>query len=129
MTESSTSIASAWANILPSVYVDCYGNMHRAPELMGFTILEAMACGTPAISSRVAAMPEFIRDGETGFVFDEPDELAEQLRRLAADPELVETDGTAGPARRRAGVRLPGRRRPVGRRLRTLDRPAWEVAA
>lgn len=85
--------ARAWANVLPSVYKDCYGIPHRAPELMGFTLLEAMACGTPAICSRVAAMPEFIDHGETGFVFDSPDDLTGQIVRLAGDPELVERMG------------------------------------
>jgi glycosyltransferase involved in cell wall biosynthesis len=85
----------AWANVLPSVYRDCEGNIHRAPELMGFSLLEAMACGTPAISSRVGAMPEFIREGETGFVFDTPEQLREQLRWLAGSPELVERMGRA----------------------------------
>jgi len=85
--------ARSWANVLPSVYRDCYGNSHLAPELMGLTLLEAMACGTPAICSRVAAMPEFVRDGETGFIFDTPDDLARQLRTLAADPGLVERMG------------------------------------
>ncbi len=83
----------AWVNVLPSVYQDCYGNTFVAPELMGFTLLEAMACGTPAICSRVAAMPEFIREGETGFVFNDRDELTAQLRRLAGNPTLVETMG------------------------------------
>lgn len=85
--------ARAWANVLPSVYRDCYGHAHLAPELMGLTLLEAMACGTPAICSRVAAMPEFIRDGETGHVFDTPEELAGQLLALAADPAKVEAMG------------------------------------
>jgi glycosyltransferase involved in cell wall biosynthesis len=80
-------------SVLPSVYQDCYGNVYEAPELMGFTLLEAMACGTPAIASRVAAMPEFIREGETGFVFDTREELTSQLRRLAEEPELVEQMG------------------------------------
>jgi glycosyltransferase involved in cell wall biosynthesis len=85
--------ARAWVNVLPSVYKDCYGNTHPAPELMGFTLLEAMACGTAAICSRVAAMPEFIREGETGFVFDDRDQLTEQIGRLAKDAALVERMG------------------------------------
>ena len=85
--------AKAWAVVLPSVYKDCDGNVYKAPELMGFTLLEAMACGTPAIASRVGAMPEFIVEGETGFVYDTEDQLAERLRRLAADPVLVEEMG------------------------------------
>ncbi len=86
----------AWANVLPSVYVDCYGTAHEAPELMGLTLLEALACGTPAICSRVAAMPEFIRDGETGFVFDDLDQLTSRLRRLATEPGLADRMGRAG---------------------------------
>ena len=83
----------AWVNVLPSVYVDCYGAAYIAPELMGFTLLEAMACGTPVICSRVAAMPEFVRDGETGFVFDDREQLTELLRRMSEDPSLAETMG------------------------------------
>lgn len=107
--------ARAWANVLPSVYRDCYGRTHVAPELMGFTLLEAMACGTPAVASRVAAMPEFIREGETGFVFDTLDELAAILGRLAGDPALVERIGAEGRrtvareyALEVAGARLAG---------------------
>jgi glycosyltransferase involved in cell wall biosynthesis len=87
----------AWAGVLPSVYVDCYGTAHEAPELMGLTLLEAMACATPAVASRVAAMPEFVRDGETGYVFDSLDELTDRLLRLAAEPGLA--DRLGGQAR------------------------------
>ncbi len=86
----------AWVNVLPSVHVDCYGNYFAAPELMGFTLLEAMSCGTPAIGSNLAAMPEFIRPGETGFVFDDEDDLRAKLVRLASDPGLVERIGREG---------------------------------
>jgi glycosyltransferase involved in cell wall biosynthesis len=86
----------AWANVLPSVYVDCYGQAHEAPELMGLTLLEAMACGTPAVASRVAAMPEFIREGETGFVFDDLEQLSAQLARLATEPGLADRLGRQG---------------------------------
>jgi glycosyltransferase involved in cell wall biosynthesis len=85
----------AMVNVLPSVHVDCYGNHFAAPELMGFTLLEAMACGTPAIGSNLAAMPEFIRPGETGFVFDDEAELRGQLVDLASNPTLVEKMGRA----------------------------------
>ncbi len=83
----------AWACVLPSQYRDCYGATYPAPELMGLTLLEAMACGTPAVASRVGGMPEFIRDGETGFVFDEFAELTARLEQLADDPTLVERLG------------------------------------
>ncbi|WP_435015610.1 glycosyltransferase family 4 protein [Tundrisphaera sp. TA3] len=83
----------SWATVLPSVYRDCYGNTYLWPELMGFTLLESMCCGTPAICSDVAAMPEFIIDGVTGFVFKDLPMLTDRIRRLASDPVLVETMG------------------------------------
>jgi glycosyltransferase involved in cell wall biosynthesis len=83
----------AWVTVLPSVYRDCYDYIHSAPELMGFTLLESMACGTPAICSRVGGMPEYIRDGETGFIFDTKPELTERLRLLATDPALADAMG------------------------------------
>ncbi len=86
----------AWVNVLPSVHIDCYGVAHEAPELMGFTLLEAMACGTPAVCSRVAAMPEFVREGVTGFVFDDLPGLADRLRRLATEPGLADRMGRQG---------------------------------
>lgn len=45
------------------------GDMEGLPN----TILEAMAKGTPVVASRHAAIPEAIRDKETGFLFDEKD--------------------------------------------------------
>jgi glycosyltransferase involved in cell wall biosynthesis len=86
----------AWVTVLPSVYQDCFGASHVAPELMGFALLESMACGTPVACSRVGAMPEYVRDGEVGFVYDNLDELTERLQRLAGSPDLVETIGRRG---------------------------------
>lgn len=86
----------AWATVLPSVYQDCFGASHVAPELMGFALLESLACGTPAIGSRVGGMPEFIREGQTGFLYDSYSELTELLRRLSSDADLVEKVGSRG---------------------------------
>lgn len=85
--------ANAFANVLPSVYRDMYGQVHIAPELMGLTLLEAMSCGTPAICSRVGGMPEFVEHGATGFVFDTPNELRAYIERLAADSALCDAMG------------------------------------
>jgi glycosyltransferase involved in cell wall biosynthesis len=103
----------AWVNVLPSVYRDCRGNHYVEPEHMGFTLLESMACGTPAACSRVGGMPEFVRDGETGFVFDGVSELSGLLRTLAADPALVERMGR----RARAVVEAEYDLRAVGAKL------------
>src|SRR5262249_42490771 len=83
----------AWVNVLPSVYQDSYGDTYIAPELMGFTLLEAMACGTPVICSRVGGMPEYVRDGETGYIFDTHQQLTERLRLLAGEPDVVDRMG------------------------------------
>ncbi|MFQ5706499.1 MAG: glycosyltransferase family 4 protein [bacterium] len=37
-------------------------------EPFGMTVIEGMACGTPVIAISRGAMPELIRDGETGFL-------------------------------------------------------------
>jgi D-inositol-3-phosphate glycosyltransferase len=49
--------------------------------------LEAMACGTPVIASRVGGLTYTVRDGETGFLVPEkdPKALAEKLELLLTD--------------------------------------------
>ena len=37
-------------------------------EPFGFTIVESMACGTPVVAYARGAMPELIKDGETGYL-------------------------------------------------------------
>jgi glycosyltransferase involved in cell wall biosynthesis len=119
----------SWVNVLPSTYKDCYGHVHLAPELMGFTLLEAMACGTPAICSRVGGMPEYVRHGETGFVFDTEEELAGYLKLLSADRDLVEAMGHSARklAVERYDLTVAGRR--LVELYRELLLPAREVAA
>ncbi len=59
---------TARVTILPSVHTDYYGNYSPVPELMGFTLLESQACGTPAICTDAGAMHEFVDNGNSGFV-------------------------------------------------------------
>ncbi|MCA1685367.1 MAG: glycosyltransferase family 4 protein, partial [Planctomycetia bacterium] len=86
----------AWATVVPAVRVDCYGKPHEAAGLSSLPLLESLACGTPTLASRLGALPEFVVDGETGFLFDDPDGLTERLRRLATDPGLAERMGQRG---------------------------------
>lgn len=60
-------------------------------EGLPVAIIEALALGRPVIASRVAAIPELVRDGETGWLVsaDGVDDLASALRDLLAAP--VET--------------------------------------
>lgn len=59
---------TALVTVLPSVHTTCYGDYTPVPELMGFTLLESQACGTPVICTDAGAMHEFVDDGKTGFV-------------------------------------------------------------
>jgi glycosyltransferase involved in cell wall biosynthesis len=43
-------------------------------EPFGFSVVEAMACGTPVIASARGSMPEIVRDGENGFLVGSLDE-------------------------------------------------------
>ena len=50
------------------------------PEPFGLVMIEAMACGTPAIAFRCGSVPEVIEDGLTGFIVDD---VAGAVRALA----------------------------------------------
>ncbi len=51
-------------------------------------ILEAYAHGTPVIGADIGAIPEFIEEGKTGYLFEanNPDSLRQVLQRALADP-------------------------------------------
>jgi glycosyltransferase involved in cell wall biosynthesis len=72
-------------------------------EGWGLTNLETQACGTPVIASDSPGLRESLKPGETGILVPHGDTiaLAGAMRRIADDPELVETMGAAG--RRFAG--------------------------
>jgi len=59
-------------------------------EAYGIAIAEALCAGIPAVGRRAFAMPELIKDGETGVLIDEdsPLELCEALRRAITDPVI-----------------------------------------
>lgn len=62
-------------------------------------LLEAAACGVPAVTTRRGALPEIVRDGETGVLVDEdPAALARGWLRLLADSALCARLGTAAAA-------------------------------
>ena len=67
-------------------------------EGLGVTILEAMACGTPCIGSKVGGIPDLIRDGINGFLVNpaQPEQLAEKINILLGDKELREKMGAEG---------------------------------
>jgi D-inositol-3-phosphate glycosyltransferase len=71
--------AAADVTVLPSYY-----------ESFGMVALEAMACGSPVIASRVGGLVTTVRDGVTGFLVPDGDvdAVAERIGALIADPDL-----------------------------------------
>lgn len=88
---------SALCIVLPSVYDDMYGAHTDVPELLGQTLLEGMACATPAIGTRVASIPEIVDDGVNGYLVpqNDPAALGAALRRLADNPARAQQMGDA----------------------------------
>jgi D-inositol-3-phosphate glycosyltransferase len=70
-------------------------------EPFGLTPLEAMACGTPVIGSRVGGIAFTVADGETGFLVPprDPDALSTRLEEILRDPARRVRMGQAGRAR------------------------------
>ena len=76
-------------------------------EPFGLVILEAMACETAVVASRVGGIPEIVVDGETGYLVDfNPADLdgftsglAERIAKVLTDRTLATTMGKAGRER------------------------------
>ena len=83
-------LTHALAFVCPSVY-----------EPLGIVNLEAMACSTAVVASRVGGIPEVVDDGVTGLLVppDDPAALAGALNRLLRDPGRAEAMGRAGRER------------------------------
>ena len=56
-----------------------------------FSVIESQMYGTPVIASRMGGIPELIREGETGELFEagNGDELEQKLRKLLFTPGLA----------------------------------------
>jgi glycogen synthase len=83
-------LSAASVFVAPSLY-----------EPFGIMNLEAMACQRPVVSTRVGGITDVVLDGETGLLVppNNPDELANAVSKIVADPKLGEHMGEAGRRR------------------------------
>jgi alpha-maltose-1-phosphate synthase len=70
-------------------------------EPLGIVNLEAMACGTAVVGSRVGGIPEVVDDGVTGLLAppNDPASLADAMNALLHDPMRAAEMGSAGRER------------------------------
>jgi len=83
-------LSHATAFVCPSLY-----------EPLGIVNLEAMACGTAVVASRVGGIPEVVADGETGLLVPpgDPVALADAVNALVRDQALAAAMGQRGRER------------------------------
>lgn len=83
-------ISRALAVVVPSVVY----------EVFGLAALEAYALGKPVVAANIGGLPEVVRDGETGLLFEAGNfgDLAEKISRLVDAPDDARAMGLAGRA-------------------------------
>jgi glycosyltransferase involved in cell wall biosynthesis len=84
---------SAGAFCLPCRVLD-NGDRDGIPNVL----VEAMACGLPVVTTAVSGIPEVVSDGVNGQLVppDDPQALADALRRLAREPRFASRLASAG---------------------------------
>ena len=83
-------LADASLYVLPPLY-----------EAFGISYVEAMHFRTPCIGTDIAAIPEIITEGETGFLIKPGDHvaLADRMVQLLRSPQLIRDMGDSGYAK------------------------------
>lgn len=77
------------ANILNNIDVLCVPSLSH--ESFGLVIQEALAGGVPVVGARRGGIPENIKDGVNGFIFEpsKVDELRQIMEKIIKDPTIL----------------------------------------
>lgn len=85
---------------LPYIYNKAFAFLYTSlRESFGIPLLEAMACGTPVITSNTSSMPEI--GGADAILInpEDPDEIAEKMLQLERDEAFYQQQKEMGPKR------------------------------
>tara|TARA_R110000824_G_scaffold401771_1_gene615638 strand:- start:328144 stop:329220 length:1077 start_codon:yes stop_codon:yes gene_type:complete len=54
----------------------------QVSEIFGYSMIEAMACGTPVIGYNNGSVPEIVKEGISGFVVEDVAEMVEAIKKI-----------------------------------------------
>jgi len=86
-------------DLLPKIYQASTLFVNPCPtETQSIVVLEAQATGLPVIVARAGALPELVKDGKNGFLFNPKDEkeLAIKIVKVLNDKKLAKEMGEYG---------------------------------
>ena len=82
---------------LPYIYNSAFAFLYTSlRESFGIPLLEAMACGTPVITSNTSSMPEIAGNDAILINPENPEEITERMLRLETDEEYYNAQKEIG---------------------------------
>ncbi len=83
------------------------------------TLMEAMACGVPSVSTRLAGIPDIIEHGKSGLLVEpnSVEELADAIQDIIESPELARSLSLGGRERIEQRFKLPECVEPLKKRF------------